>query len=96
MATTQVFQDWDSPHETISSMTRTSTRKTTTKTTTRREVRIKKSGKYGDIIGKVNGKFILWSVLLERRWKGGVVVVIGLWSGSAANLFKSRNKFGDW
>lgn len=36
MATTQVFQDWDSPHETISSMTRTSTRKTT-KTTTRRE-----------------------------------------------------------
>lgn len=36
MATTQVFQDWDSPHETISSMTRTSTRK---KTTTRREVR---------------------------------------------------------
>lgn len=37
MATTQVFQDWDSPHETISSMTRTSTRKTTTKT--RREVR---------------------------------------------------------
>ncbi|XP_076621410.1 tropomodulin isoform X4 [Colletes latitarsis] len=36
MATTEVFQDWDSPHETISSMTRTSTTRKTT-TTTRRE-----------------------------------------------------------
>ncbi|KAI4497690.1 hypothetical protein M0802_007230 [Mischocyttarus mexicanus] len=34
MATTEIFQDWDSPHENISSMTRTTTRKTTT----RREV----------------------------------------------------------
>lgn len=40
MATTQVFQDWDSPHDTISSMTRSSTRKTTTTTTSRREVRL--------------------------------------------------------
>ncbi|XP_076287487.1 tropomodulin isoform X4 [Lasioglossum baleicum] len=36
MATTEIFQDWDSPHETISSMTRTSTTRKTT-TTTRRE-----------------------------------------------------------
>lgn len=46
MATTQVFQDWDSPHETLSSMTRTSTRKSTT-TTTRREVRLFKRMKRG-------------------------------------------------
>ncbi|KAF7381670.1 hypothetical protein HZH66_014064 [Vespula vulgaris] len=31
MATTEIFQDWDSPHENISSMTRTTTRKTTTR-----------------------------------------------------------------
>lgn len=34
MATTEVFQDWDSPHE-ITSVTRKTTRKTTTKTTRR-------------------------------------------------------------
>lgn len=37
MATTQVFQDWDSPHESISSISRKTTRKTTT-TKTRRHV----------------------------------------------------------
>lgn len=47
-----------------------------------------------------NGKFIFTSMEVfgknigERRKE--VVVVIGLWSGSAENLFKSRNKFGDW
>lgn len=34
MATTEVFQDWESPHE-ITSVTRKTTRKTTTKTTRR-------------------------------------------------------------
>jgi hypothetical protein len=34
---TEVFQDWDNPHDKVSSITRKTTRKTT-KTTTRREV----------------------------------------------------------
>jgi hypothetical protein len=39
MATTEIFQDWDSPYENLSAM-RTTTRKTTTTTTTTRlEVR---------------------------------------------------------
>jgi len=38
MATTEIFQDWDSPYENLSAM-RTTTRKTTTTTTTRLEVR---------------------------------------------------------
>ncbi|EZA61920.1 hypothetical protein X777_04731 [Ooceraea biroi] len=36
MATTEIFQDWDSPYENLSTISRTTTRKTTT-TTTRRE-----------------------------------------------------------
>ncbi|XP_031777624.1 tropomodulin isoform X2 [Nasonia vitripennis] len=37
MATTEVFQDWDSPHDSITSISRKTTRKTT-KTTSRREI----------------------------------------------------------
>lgn len=59
MATTQVFQDWDSPHETISSMTRTSTRKTTTKTTTRREVRKSEETRVIRRYYIISGKFVL-------------------------------------
>lgn len=59
MATTQVFQDWDSPHETISSMTRTSTRKTTTKTTTRREVRKSEETRVIRRYYVISGKFVL-------------------------------------
>jgi len=43
MATTEVFQDWDSPYENLSTM-RTTSRKTTTTTTTRLEVRHERVG----------------------------------------------------
>ncbi|KAG7211322.1 hypothetical protein KM043_010618 [Ampulex compressa] len=48
MATTQVFQDWDSPHESLSSVTRKSTsRKTTTTTTTTRREKARSNRRVG-------------------------------------------------